>query len=296
MNVRAHILAALGLMMAGCGASVPDVPEPVLPCAPEPTTFTRAYSLTENASGTLRVFAKEDVDATQLFIMKKDGGKWGSPALLDLPHRETLTTPSFSKADDRLYYSSDAKLPYRDRGVDLNIWRVELSDDGVPGKPEALPGEINTGAHEISPAMDSSGRLYFTSNHSRAGGGGFDIMMARQSPHDDKEWSVETMPEGFNDRRDDAHLAVTSDGTRLFFYSHRAPKAGQVDIWTSIKDSSGNWAMPTPLGPLINTEAIEYGAGLSGDDTQFFFSRDGKLFQISLAAVLADAESPAGDS
>jgi Tol biopolymer transport system component len=95
------------------------------------------------------------------------------------------------------------------------------------------------------------------------------------------------MPAYVNDSRVDAHLAVTPDGSRLFFYSHRRPTHGSVDIWETESDGAGGWTEPRNLGAPVNTAQIEFGAGLSGDGKTLFFSRDGRLMQVSLSAALA---------
>lgn len=220
-----------------------------------------------------------------MFEMRKGAdGIWSEPAELEFPKITKLTEPSFSFSDGYLYYSSDAPHPERGRGKDLNIWRVEPTPSGW-GTPEALSQSINTGASELSPAMDKTGRLYFTSNHTR-GVGGHDIYYANWN-ETTQDWDVFNMPQGFNEFRADAHLAVTPGGDRLFFYSHRGPKMGSVDIWTAVKDADGLWQQPVNLGLPVNTSGIDFGPGLSGDGQTLFFSREGRLMQIPLSEALA---------
>lgn len=286
MRLSATVLA---LFLAACGAKGPDFaePTPVLPDAEPPTVFTRAYGLTESNDGKIRVFAKEDGDLTKLYEMRlQDDGSWSAPAELDFPKGKKLTNPSFSYADGMLYYASDARILDRPQR-DGNIWRVAPTEEGW-GTPENLPASINTGAEELNPAMDRDGRLYFTSN-SPGGAGGHDIYEA-VFDEEQGDWIVSEMPEGFNSARADAHVAVTPDGQRIFFYSHRQPKLGVVDIWTAARGEDGTWLIPENLGEPVNTQGIDFGAGLSGDGSIFFFSRDGELMMISLEAALAGLE------
>ena len=286
MKKRSYPTIALLLAFtAACAKGSHEAPQPVFPDMDAPTPFTRAYSLTENSDGTLRVFAKEDSDKTGLFISHKSDGTWTTPARLELPHRNTLTTPSFSPADGRLYYSSDAEMAELPGRKDLNLWSAEVTIDGARDATP-LSMSINTGANEISPAMDKDGNLYFASNHSRAGGGGYDIM--RAIPQTDASWQVEALP-NLNDSRADAHLALTADGNRLMFYSHRTPKAGSTDIWVADR-REGEWTAPRNAGPLINSSKIEFGPGLSGDGETFFFSRDGQLMSVPLKVLETSVE------
>lgn len=284
-NLAFLTIASLLALTAACAKASSKEPQPVYPDMDAPTPFTRAYSLTENPNGTIRVFAKENSDKTELFISYKMGRKWTTPDPLDLPHRDSLTTPSFSPADGRLYYSSDAEMEGMPGRKDLNLWSAEVTADGA-GDATPLPLSINTGANEISPAINAAGQIYFASNHSRAGGGGFDIMRAIRQP--DGSWQVEALPE-LNDFRADAHLAITLDGRRLIFYSHRTPKAGSVDIWVADRVND-KWTTPVNAGGLINTKAIEFGPGLSGDGETLFFSRDGQLVSVPMKVLKKSVE------
>lgn len=282
--MRTAMIVSLAVL-AGCGAKLPeiDAPTPVLPNADAPTVFTRAYGLTESPDGTIRVFAKEARDHTDLYEMRKqEDGSWSEPEKLEFPARIKLTNPSFSHADGALYYVSDEDIFERGQR-DANIWKVQPTADGW-GEPEPLDGSLNTGADQLNPAMDKAGTLYFTDNGYDSSGG-HDIFMANRG--DDGSWTVSAMPDGFNAFKADAHLAVTADGDRLFFYSHRTPKLGSVDIWTAERAGDGTWQQPQNLGEPVNTSGIDFGAGLSGDGSILFFSRDGELMMISLSAALA---------
>ncbi|WP_300381569.1 sialidase family protein [Henriciella sp.] len=281
---RVAIPLVFGVLAACSQASdLPTEAVPVLAEAETPTAFTRAYGLTESMDGMVRVFAREQGDRTLLYEMRKqEDGSWSAPVQLDFPHRIKLTNPSFSFADGMLYYSSDADILERGQR-DGNIWRVELMEDGW-GTPEHLPASINTGAEELNPAMDSRGRLYFTSNGYDSVGG-HDIFQAIEDD-ESGEWKISGMPDGFNHARADAHLAITPDGGRIFFYSHRKPKLGVVDIWTATRTEDGTWGTPRNLGAPVNTPGIDFGPGISSDGGILFFSREGELMMISLEAAL----------
>ena len=283
--MRSLVLASV-ILVAACGAETVsyNVATPIFPEADAPTAFTRAYSMTESRDGLIRGNAKEDGDYTRLWaVRKQEDGSWSEPQTLDFPSRITLTTPSFSAADGTLYYASDADI--LDRGQrDLNIWRVEPTAKGW-GEPECLPASINDGARNFNPAMDASGRLYFTPDGYDSIGG-HDIFEAALDA-ETGDWVVSMMPDGVNSPKAEGHLAVTPDGNRMFFYSHRAPKYGVVDIWTMTRGADGNWQTPNNLGEPVNTAGIDFGAGLSGDGSRLFFSREGELMIIDLEVALA---------
>ncbi len=274
------------LALAACGSPAPAEPVAILPDAPDPTPFTRAYTLVESPDASLRIFAREARDDTNLFLMRRqEDGSWSAPEEMDLPHIQRITSPAFDPAGAYLYYASDQPIESLSGRKELNIWRVPLTDDGF-GEPEFLPDQINTGAVEKVGTIGPDGTLYFITDHPRGGSGGLDIMRA---VYDEAVglWQVSQMPAGFNDARADDHFALTPDGRRAFFYSHRSPKIGVVDIWTSTLEESGDWSVPVNLGPPVNTAGIDYGAGVSADGETLFFSREGRLMEIPLSVALA---------
>lgn len=283
------------IILSACGAQQVQIivePQQIFPEESVPDAFSRAYSMTESPDGLIRVFAKERRNETLLYEMRKQkNGTWSEPVELQVPRQFFSSGPSFSPADGFLYFATDETLPARGTGKDLNIWRIEPQAEGW-GEPEPLSEAINTGARETTPAMDANGVLYFSTDHPRAGGGGLDIMQAIWDD-DLKDWQVMQMPPEINSPRADTHLAVTADGNRLFFYSHREPKFGFVDIWMSQRDAQGVWQAPVNLGAKVNTPGIDFGPGLSGDNKTFFFSRDGLLMEMSLEEAL-DGTLPRG--
>jgi hypothetical protein len=241
------------------------------------------YSLTESLDGTIRVFAAEKGDETWLYEMRLQNGQWTSPERMDVPGRMLVQGPSFSRQDGALYFASDAELEVRPGRKDLNIWRMPLRD-GAWGEPVPLEGDVNTGANETMAAISSDGLMVFVSNHSRMGGGGYDLGEARQD--DSGAWVFQRALDELNDVRANDHICLTDDGQYLFFYSHRQPKLGVVDIWISQRQEDDQWSEPINPGPPMSTPIADFGAGLSGDGKTLFFSRGGKLMRIPIDSVL----------
>ena len=278
------VLLLVSALAAGCSRA-PAEPKVLYPNMPEPTTFTRAFTLAESPDGKIRMFAKENGDTTGLYeSVRGQDGQWSEPVEIDyLPHLIKLSAPTFHPISGDLYYVSDQPLEVHKGRRESNIW-VARRDGDKWVDPEPMPLEINTGATETSPTFDGQGRLYFSTNHSRAGGGGLDIMQAELDQATNK-WVVQPMPAGINAFRADDHLAVTRDGQKLFFYSHRAPKLGVVDIWMAERNDIGEWQTPQRLAEPVNSESIDFGASISADGSTFYFSRDGKLMSYPMRDV-----------
>lgn len=263
-------------------------PVQVYPVFPETKPLAhrhRNHSMTESPDGLLRVFAAQQGDITELRLMTcLADGAWSEPTLLDLPRRETNTSPRFFP-DGTLYYSSDAPHPKRPGRKDLNIWRVNYSDSEF-GQPEVMPDSINTGSHEdgFAPLGSRGDRAVFSST-TLGGVGGYDLYIAEKTG---ENWRVTPFPH--NTAMADSHPVVTPDGGHILWYAHLPSEQvyGVVDLFVSRLGPDG-WSAPVNLGPVINTSGIEYGAGVSADGETLFFSRDGVLFQAPMTSVLAEA-------
>lgn len=277
--------------LAGCAQRDGTQAEPTVVISKDDTygPRDRDYGLTESPDGRIRVFSAQRGDFTDLMIMRKGADGWTEPALLGAPRREHAMTPHFSRVDGRLYFATDAPHPNRDTGADHNIWSARIMDDNTLSDLQVMSDDINTGAHEESPAFAEDGTFFFSSDHPRHGGG-YDIYSAQK--RSDGGWDIEHLP--INTRMADTNIAVTPDGTRLFYYAHLPDVIGIVDIFTTVRTGE-TWSTPVNLGPYINTPGIDYGAGLSADGERFFFSRDGELMEASTSRVLenipADRES-----
>ena len=265
-----------------CSEPVNREPQPVFPDAEAPTQFTRAYSMTESPDGFVRVFAREKGDYTYLYITRRDGKAWTEPEQLNLPGRKIMMGPSFSAQDGKFYFATDAELPGDPGRRDINLWVAEYHQ-GEFGEARPLEGDINTGANETGAAIAADGLMVFASNHTRTGGGGYDLAEARQD--ETGAWHMTRALEELNDPQANDHVALSADGQTLYFYSHRRPKLGVVDILISHRREDGTWSEPENPGEPLNTPGIDYGAGLSADGNTLFFSRDGALYEMPVDAI-----------
>jgi len=284
MNVRLlPVVAAALCALVSCSKAAPSGPVEIFPGAEPPDHRNHAFSMTESPDGTIRIYTKEHDDESWLYEMHKEGNAWTDPVRMDLPARMQLKGASFNRADGSLYFATDAEMPPPFSGKDLNIWRVEWNGDSWG---EALPieGDINTGANETIASVARDGTMIFVSNRPEMDGFGYGLGEAHQD--ESGAWKITKFLKDLNDIRTDDHAVITADGSRIFFYSHRTPKEGGADIWTSTRGADGTWSAPENPGPPLNTEANEFGAGLSSDDQTLFFSRSGVLMKIPMNQVL----------
>ncbi|MEO0983145.1 MAG: hypothetical protein AAFX03_10890 [Pseudomonadota bacterium] len=280
------VAAVLAIASCSPQETAPRGPVLVFPDAEPLKHRHRNYAMTESLDGMIRVYAEQKGDFTDLVEMRKQpDGAWSEPTLIELPKRATITTPRFSWADGRLYFSSDAQFPGRRPKRDMNIWAMALREDGTWGEPEVLPDVINTGAHEEAATVSADGVMIFSSTHPR-GVGGFDLYEARPDPDAPDGWAVTPLP--INSKLGDTHAVVSADGQTLFYYAQipRELVYGNADLVMSRK-VDGEWTAPVNLGPMVNTDDIDYGPGLSADGETFFFSQKGIMYEVALDEVMA---------
>jgi hypothetical protein len=282
-SLQAFVFTAL--VVAACSKPAPTGPTEIFPGAETPDHRNHAYSMTENADGTIRIFTREKGDEAWLYEMHRSGKTWSDPKRMDLPARRRLKGASFNRQDGSLYFATDALMPPRN-GKDLNIWRVEW-DGTAWGEAKPIEGDINTGGDETIASVAADGTMIFVSNRPEMDGFGYGLGEAHQD--ETGAWKITKFLTELNDVRTDDHVAITADGNRIFFYTHRTPKLGGADIWTSVRHADGTWSDPVNPGAPLNSEANEFGAGLSGDGQTLFFSRNGVLMEIPLELVLRGA-------
>ena len=90
----------------------------------------------------------------------------------------------------------------------------------------------------------------------------------------------------------ESHATISHDNKKLYFTSNRRGTLGGLDIYVSMRDSTGNWGPPENLGPVINSPYNEESPFLSQDDKTLFFSSRGHFnmggYDIFYSTLLDD--------
>ncbi|OFY58860.1 MAG: hypothetical protein A2V50_01115 [Bacteroidetes bacterium RBG_19FT_COMBO_42_10] len=98
------------------------------------------------------------------------------------------------------------------------------------------------------------------------------------STYENGAWSpLVKLNDNINTKYWESHATISHDNKKLYFTSNRKTKSslGGLDIYVSVRDSSGDWGPPVNLGPVINTPYHEETPFLSSDDKTLFFSSRG---------------------
>ncbi len=166
----------------------------------------------------------QNVDISEIYVSRFDGGKWQMPEKLPFPINNenfTSTQPALGKnlktGNDILYFVSN-----RDGGKGgLDIWYAEFnSKTNTFREPRDLDKGVNTAGDECTPFYDISSRtLYFSSNGKKTGLGGFDIYSATGSA---TKWTDATpLTRPINSSYDDYYFSILKNHKEGFFSSNR---------------------------------------------------------------------------
>jgi len=93
---------------------------------------------------------------------------------------------------------------------------------------------------------------------------------------EDGRWSpIIKLNRNINTRFYESHAAISYDGNKLYFTSNREGGLGELDLWVSERDETGDWGIPANLGNVINTPYNEESPFISSDGNTLTFSSEG---------------------
>lgn len=142
--------------------------------------------------------------------------------------------------------------------------------DGEWTMPKKISPNINIKFNDAAASLSADGKtlvLYYEY-------GGGDIYVSNRTGD---EW---TKPIPLNENINtplfwETSAYLTSDGQKLYFTSNRPGGMGNLDIYVSEMDETGDWGKASNLGPVINTAGKEDSPALDPDGTTLYFSSDG---------------------
>jgi outer membrane protein OmpA-like peptidoglycan-associated protein/tetratricopeptide (TPR) repeat protein len=142
--------------------------------------------------------------------------------------------------------------------------------DGQWTKPTKISPNINIEFNDAAASLSPDGKtlvLYYEY-------GGGDIYVSKS---DGEEWSKPVaLNENINHPMSwETSAFLTEDGKKLYFSSDRHGGHGNLDIYVSEMEQTGDWGKSTNLGPVINTAGREDSPHLDPDGRTLYFSSDG---------------------
>lgn len=163
--------------------------------------------------------------AQGLFYTQLQNGVWSEPKAFEHNSDDagySIAYPFITEDNNYLYFTSDMQ-----GGSGLkDLYRCARQSTGWSA-PENLGPEVNTPKNEISPYIDSSGKLYFSSD-SDPSGSDYDIFYVLPEQNNFKYKQI--LPAPVNSPFDDFSMIVGPDGESGFLSSNR--NNNQDDIFS----------------------------------------------------------------
>jgi len=142
--------------------------------------------------------------------------------------------------------------------------------DGQWTKPEKISPNINIRFNDAAASLSPDGKTLILYYEYGLG----DIYVSKLNG---SEWST---PVELNQNINtpgfwEASGYLTADGKKLYFTSNRPGGVGNLDIYVSEMEETGDWGKATNLGPVINTKGREDSPSVDKDGKTLYFSSDG---------------------
>jgi hypothetical protein len=155
------------------------------------------------------------------------------------------------------------------RGITNAIW-FSKKNRGAWQVPVEITADLKAGEDCSSCSLNNDGTelyLYKTDNFDGA---------IYTSTYVNNAWTpVRKLNKNINTKFYESHATVSADGKRLYFTSNRDGGQGNLDIYVSEKDASGEWGPAKNLGPAINTPYNEDTPFITANDSMLYFCSEG---------------------
>lgn len=166
-----------------------------------------------------------------------------------------------------MYFASD--MPGGFGAVD--IYKVEIKEDGTYGEPLNLGDQVNTEANEMFPFIHRSGTLFFASD-GLSGLGGLDVFYGHIGSKGFK-CGIKNLGFPINTNKDDFAFILDSIGTSGYFSSNRDGGNGDDDIY------SFELLLPLSCRKILKGTTLEKYGDTIPNALVSLFSEEGELIE-----------------
>jgi len=161
-------------------------------------------------------------------------------------------------------------IVYTERRGIVNVIFYSKKERGKWQSPVEITAEIKAGEDCSSCSLNNDGTelfLYKTDNYDGA---------IYSSSFANGSWApIKKLNKNINTKFYESHAAVSADGKRLYFTSNRDGGQGNLDIYVSEKDGTGDWGPAVNLGAVINTPFNEDTPFITQNDSVLYFCSEG---------------------
>jgi hypothetical protein len=136
--------------------------------------------------------------------------------------------------------------------------------------PVEITTELNAGEDCSSCSLNSDGTELFLYRNDNYDGAIY------SSNYVDGKWTpIKKLNKNINTKFYESHASISADGKKLYFTSNRDGGQGNLDIYVSERDVSGDWGPAVNLGTSINTPFNEDTPFITQNDSVLYFCSEG---------------------
>jgi hypothetical protein len=161
-------------------------------------------------------------------------------------------------------------IVYTERRGIVNVIFFSKKERGIWQPPIEITSELGAGEDCSSCSLNSDGTelyLYKTDNYDGA---------IYSSNYVDGAWThIKKLNKNINTKFYESHASISSDGKKLYFTSNREGGQGNLDIYVSEKDPTGDWGPAVNLGASVNTPFNEDTPFITQNDSALYFCSEG---------------------
>lgn len=163
-----------------------------------------------------------------------------------------------------------SSIVYTERRGIVNAIFYSRKEMGNWQPPVEITSQLKAGEDCSSCSMNADGTklfLYKTDNYDGAIYSS-DLVNGTWTP-------IKKLNKNINTKFYESHASISYDGKKLYFTSNRDGGEGNLDIYVSSIDASGDWGPAVNLGKSVNTPFNEDTPFITENDSVLFFSSEG---------------------
>jgi hypothetical protein len=206
------------------------------------------------------------------FILEthRTGDGWSEPRVAPFSGAYDDVDPFVTVDGRNLFFLSRRPVTGTTPQRDLNIWVMERRGNGW-GPPRHLGSRVNGSGPVHYVTATARGTLYISAVRPDSRGSG-DIYRVRYVNGEYQE--PESLGPTVNSAEDhDTTPYVAPDESFVIFGSRgRADSFGDIDLYVSFRDASGQWSSPRNLGAGVNSPRTDYCPIVSPDGKWLYFA------------------------
>lgn len=161
-------------------------------------------------------------------------------------------------------------MVYTERRGKVNAIFCSRKEKGIWQPPVEITAALNAGDDCSSSSLNRDGTqlfLYKTDNYDG---------VIYSSDYVSGAWMpIKKLNKNINTKFYESHASISYNGKKLYFTSNRDGGQGNLDIYVSEKDATGDWGPAFNLGSVINTPFNEDTPFITQNDSVLYFSSEG---------------------